>query len=99
MLKQFFTQPKVLRRLQEGVFGPYLPAFAASLQQEGYSKGCIRRHLRAADQFGAWLTKQKLTVSALTRAIVERYIDGRGRLYSACRPQGGCRTTLRACMS
>jgi integrase/recombinase XerD len=89
MLKQFFTQPKVLRRLQEGVFGPYLPAFAASLQQEGYSKGCIRRHLRAADQFGAWLTKQKLTVSALTRAIVERYIDGRGRLYSACRPQGG----------
>jgi hypothetical protein len=35
MLKQFFTQPKVLRRLQEGVFGPYLPAFAVSLQQEG----------------------------------------------------------------
>jgi hypothetical protein len=40
MLNQFFTQPKVLRRLQEGVFGPYLPAFARTLQQEGYSKGC-----------------------------------------------------------
>ena len=38
MLEQFFTQPKVLRRLQEGVFGPYLPAFSESLRQEGYSK-------------------------------------------------------------
>ena len=88
MLKQFFTQPKVLRRLQEGVFGPYLPAFAMSLQQEGYSKGCIRRHLRAADRFGAWLSQQKLTLSDLTRALVERYIEGRGRLYSASRPNG-----------
>jgi hypothetical protein len=88
MLKQFFTQPKVLRRLQEGVFGPYLPAFAVSLQQEGYSKGCIRRHLRAADRFGAWLSQQKLTLSDLTRALVKRYIEGRGRLYSASRPNG-----------
>ena len=88
MLKQFFTQPKVLRRLQEGVFGPYLPAFAMSLQQEGYSKGCIRRHLRAADRFGAWHSQQKLTLSDLTRALVERYIEGRGRLYSASRPNG-----------
>jgi integrase/recombinase XerD len=88
MLEQFFTQPKVLRRLQEGVFGPYLPAFAASLQQEGYSTGSIRRHLRAADQFGAWPSQQKLTLSDLTRALVERYIKGRGRLYSASRPNG-----------
>ena len=36
MIKQFFTQPKVLSRLQEGVFGPYLPVFAASLHEEGY---------------------------------------------------------------
>ena len=38
MIKQFFTQPKVLSRLQEGVFGPYLPVFAASLHEEGYSR-------------------------------------------------------------
>ena len=88
MIKQFFTQPKVLSRLQEGVFGPYLPVFAASLHKEGYSRGCIRRHLRAADHFGAWLTKQRLTAGDLTGAIVERYINGRGRLYSASRPNG-----------
>jgi integrase/recombinase XerD len=88
MLERFFTQPKVLRRLQEGVFGPYLPAFAASLQQEGYSKGCIRRYLRAADHLGAWLSQQKLTLGDLTRAIVERYIEGQGRLYSASTPNG-----------
>ena len=88
MFKQFFTQPKVLRRLQEGVFGPYLPAFAASLLKGGYSRGCIRRHLRAADHFGAWLTKQRLPIGNLTKAIVERYIEGRGRLYSASTPNG-----------
>ena len=59
MIEQFFTQPKVLSRLQEGFFGPYLPAFAASLHEEGYSAGCIRRHLRAADHFGAWFTEQE----------------------------------------
>jgi hypothetical protein len=48
MIEQFFSQPKVLSRLREGVFGRYLPAFAASLHKEGYSRGCIRRHLRAA---------------------------------------------------
>jgi hypothetical protein len=41
MIEQFFTQPKVLSRLREGVFGPYLPAFAASLHKEGYSRGCV----------------------------------------------------------
>ncbi|MBV9492473.1 MAG: hypothetical protein JO069_22495 [Verrucomicrobia bacterium] len=87
-MSHFFTQPKVLRRLQEGVFGPYLPAFAASLQQEGYSKGCIRRHLRAADHFGAWLSPQKLALGDLTGALVGRYIEGRGRLYPASRPKG-----------
>ena len=88
MIEQFFSQPKVLNRLREGVFGRYLPAFAASLHKEGYSRGCIRRHLRAADYFGAWLTKQRLTAGDLTGAIVERYINGRGRLYSASRPNG-----------
>src|ERR1700722_19053442 len=88
MIKQFFTQPKVLSRLQEGVFGPYLPVFAASLHEEGYSRGCIRRHLRAADHFGAWLIKRRLTVGDLTRKIVDSYIDRRGRLYSASSPNG-----------
>jgi uncharacterized protein YjbI with pentapeptide repeats len=45
------------------------------------------RHLRAADHFGAWLTKQRLTDSDLTGAIVERYINGGGRLYSASRTE------------
>jgi hypothetical protein len=49
MIEQFFTQPKVLSRLWEGVFGQNLPAFAASLHKEGYSRGFIRRPLRAAD--------------------------------------------------
>ena len=88
MIKQFFTQPKVLSRLQEGVFGPYLSVFAASLHQEGYSRGCIRRHLRAADHFGVWLTDQRLTVGDLTRATLDRYIEGGGRLYSASTPNG-----------
>jgi hypothetical protein len=87
MIKQFFIQPKVLSRLQEGVFGPYLPA-AAALHEEGYSRGCIRRHLRAADHFGVWLTDRRLTVGDLTRATLDRYIEGKGRLYSASTPTG-----------
>jgi hypothetical protein len=57
MIEQFFTQPKLLSRLREGVFGQNLPAFAASLHKEGYSRGCIRRHLRAADET-QWLERE-----------------------------------------
>ena len=99
MIKQFFTQPKVLSRLQEGVFGPYLPAFAVALHEEGYSRGCIRRHLRAADHFGVWLTDRRLTVGDLTRATLDRYIEGGGGCILLPRLTADCRTALRVCMS
>jgi hypothetical protein len=74
MIEQFFTQPKVLSRLQEGFFGPYLPAFAASLHEEGYSAGCIRRFLTSTGVVPVGLISAVPSVrswqhSALPRAV------------------------------
>ena len=53
-----FTSQKVRSRMQSGPMGPYLSEIAAVLCNQGYARSTIRLHLRAADQFGAWLLKE-----------------------------------------
>src|ERR1051325_1661917 len=88
MIEKFFTQPTTLSRLKSGLFGPHLPTVANALHQAGYSTGTIRLHLRAADHFGAWLLKQKIDISSVNDSVVERYVQGLGRLRSGCSPDG-----------
>ena len=49
MFDTFFTQIKVRSRMEIGPIGPYLSEIAAALHRDGYTRGTIRRHLRAAD--------------------------------------------------
>jgi hypothetical protein len=37
----------------------YLSEIAAVVWQQGYARGTIHLHLRAIDQFGAWLLKEQ----------------------------------------
>jgi len=53
MFDTFFSQIKVRSRMESGPIGPHLSEIAAVLHRDGYSRGTIRRHLRAADHFGA----------------------------------------------
>ena len=76
MLDTFFTQCKVQTRMQSGLLGPYLPSLAEMLHGQGYSKDTIRRHLRAAEQFGGWLQEQGIAVIDVDRAIVSTYRQG-----------------------
>jgi site-specific recombinase XerD len=88
VIEKFFTQPKTLSRLRSGLLGPHLPALASALDEAKYSNGSIRRHLRAADHFGAWLQQQAIEPDQVDGATIECYIRGLGRMYSLHSPQG-----------
>ena len=62
MLDTFFSQIKVRSRMESGPIGPYLSEIAAVLHRNGYARSTIRRHLRAADKFGAWILKDGMSV-------------------------------------
>jgi hypothetical protein len=62
MLDTFFTQIKVRSRMESGPIGPYLSEIAAVLHRNGYARSTIRRHLRAADRFGAWILKEGMSI-------------------------------------
>ena len=83
-----FTTRKVRSRMESGPMGPYLSAIAAELQQQGYARSSIRRHLRAADHFGAWLVKQGLSLKDISGPLVDRYLKGLNRQFSSSCPGG-----------
>ena len=88
MLDTFFTQIKVRSRMESGPIGPYLPEIAALLHRNGYARSTIRRHLRAADRFGAWIVKQGMSIVDINASIVDRYLEGLGRQFFPSRLGG-----------
>jgi hypothetical protein len=63
--------------------GPYLSEIAAMLCNQGYARSTIRLHLRAADQFGAWLLKEGVSINDInSTSTVDRYLEGLDRQYS-----------------
>src|SRR5208337_5530963 len=75
MLDTFFTQIKVQSRMESGPIGPYLSEIAAMLHRDGYARSTIRRHLRAADRFGAWILKGGMSIVDINASIVDRYLE------------------------
>src|SRR5215469_12943718 len=88
MLDTFFSQIKVRSRMESGLIGPYLSEIAAVLYRDGYTRGTIRRHLRVADHFGAWLLKQGMEVTDIGISTVDRYLEGLGRQFFSSCPRG-----------
>jgi hypothetical protein len=83
-----FTNQKVRSRMQSGPIGPYLSEIATVLWQQGYARGTIRLHLRAVDQFGAWLLKEGLLPNDINNSVVDRYLEGLDRQFSPSCPGG-----------
>ncbi len=55
MLKNYFTDPRTLRKYLRGPIGPYLDEFINWFEKRGYGYSCnIRRHIRGADCFARW---------------------------------------------
>lgn len=76
MVSNYFSDPRRLRRFQNGILAPHMDAFAESFSEKGYTQWVIREYLRDAHHFAdyaAWLGKTK--VGQLDHALAEDFLN------------------------
>ena len=76
---EFFTFPRVRRRMYAGPLGPYVDAFTERLLQLGYSKRTIRDKIRVVAQFSRWLVRHDLRAADVDVARRKRFLAHRKR--------------------
>lgn len=73
MTTRLFTVSCSRPRRCTGPLGPYIGAYAALLQQEGYSHEGARNQLLLIADLSRWLQRRRLTAADLSVQNVERY--------------------------
>jgi len=58
MLERYFSAPKTLRRLRDGISGPHIDAFADDLERKGYAPTSAVRYIRAASHLGCFVQQR-----------------------------------------
>ena len=72
MLTDYFKSPLTLERYRSGLIGPHLDAFTAWLDEHGYRRISIRRHVREVVHFAAWAKTAGIPVEGLNRDALDR---------------------------
>jgi len=84
MLEDFIPL-KSVQRQRSGVFGAYLDAFCAHLEEHGYARATIRTKLWAVGYLARWMEARDLAVADLNERRIDECIDARCRSGRACR--------------
>ena len=74
MLEQYFCAPYALLRLRTGLSGPYMDAFADSLETSGYSVKCAMEYLRVATHLGDFLQRGRATIPSVGPSTLEAFL-------------------------
>ncbi|MEX4004881.1 site-specific integrase, partial [Paraburkholderia sp. EG285A] len=61
----------------EGPLADHLDAFQGLLQDQGYPRESIRRHLRLVADFSVWLKRKKMSIEEVTHETALRYLHYR----------------------
>ena len=92
MTHHYVQDPRAVQRLHEGPLGPYIDAYAAELQAEGYAPQSAEVKIRLVADFSRWLAKQRLLPAEITLNHLSSYLRSRMRHR---RPRRDDRVTLR----
>ena len=85
MLTDHFISPLTLERYRSGIIGPHLDAFTDWLNEQGYRRVSIRRHVREVVHFAAWAKATGIPVQGINRDALNRlhfYLAKQERLRS-----------------
>lgn len=63
MLKDYFSDGKTIEKLKSGPAGPHLDAFSIWLENDGYKRRTIRRHIHGVGVFSVWAQNNKIFVN------------------------------------
>jgi site-specific recombinase XerD len=82
VINHFFTHPRVLARLRQGVLAEFLDDYAKSLHDQGYSRESIRIQLRLIGAFGHWFKRKSIAFQEIDRGILDGFLRHRHRHHS-----------------
>jgi site-specific recombinase XerD len=92
MTTRLFTASCSRPRRRNGPLGPYIGAYAALLEEQGYSDEGARNQLLLVTDFSRWLERHRLTAADVGAHSFERYLRDCARHR---RPERGNRSALR----
>ncbi len=88
MLETLSVRPRICQQIRSGPLGRWVDDFVDVLAAREYARSTIRRYVRAAAIFSAWLDRQRVTAMQIDETLVGRFISGLARRPSSTRPSG-----------
>ncbi len=79
MIDQFFSNPKVLKRLHFGPLGSHIDSFSQILIVQGYKTSTAKQKIRIVSDLSCWLDQQGLSVKDLDETTFNEFLLTRGR--------------------
>ena len=74
MIDQFFSQPKVLKRLHSGPLGKHIDSFAQILMVQGYKTSTAKHKIRIVSDLSHWLDERGLSDKDLDETTLNEYL-------------------------
>ena len=94
MLETLSVRPRICEQIRSGPLGQWIDDFVDVLTTRGYETSVMRRHVRAAAIFSAWLDRQRVAATEIDEPLVTRFISGlptSGPGAGRGRPLGGAK--------
>ena len=85
MTDQFYTYPKVSKRLHFGPLGSHIDSFARVLMVQGYKTSTAKHKIRIISDLSHWLDQQGLSDKDLDETTLNEFLLYRGRRGSIFR--------------
>ena len=70
------VRPRICQQIRSGPLGQWIDDFVDVLTTRGYATSVVRRHVRAAAVFSAWLERQRVAATEIDEPLVARFING-----------------------
>jgi site-specific recombinase XerD len=70
-----FIDPNLLERLSIGPLAPYLGAYLARIEKDGFSPSSVPCQAYAIARFSRWLDQQKIQLKDIDESILRRFLD------------------------
>ena len=65
MPEKLSVRPRICQQIRSGPLGQWIDDFVDVLTARGYATSVIRRHVRAAAIFSAWLERQRVAATEI----------------------------------
>ena len=79
MLETLSVRSRICNQIRSGPLGRWVDDFVDVLITRGYATSTVRRYVRAAAIFGAWLDQQRFAAPDIDETLVTRFVTGLSR--------------------